>query len=174
MKKIFTLGFLALAVTLAGCGEVRPTTANINAKAVEQNQTRLQTVQPAPRLDVSLERANLVERLQRLNTQNMSGYVYLISYGAVVAQYPVKGKVTSLNAYLMAQNAVQEVGRTGKARVYMDVEQPDYDGAYGENAKGVFFFTADTNAYVEWQGEYLFSDSPLAVTIAPKLTREVK
>lgn len=53
------------------------------------------------------------------------------------------------------------------------IEQPDYDGAYGKNAEGIFFFTADSNAYVEWAGDYLFSDQPLRLNQEPMMVRNV-
>lgn len=167
MKKII---FVAAILTALGGCEPSNSTSRQNAQSVENNQQRLQAVQPAPQLQVSLERANLIEQLERINQQNMSGYIYLVSQGSVMASYPVRGKVTSLNAYLMAGEKVGGGGTPG----YYSVEQPDYDGAYGKNAEGVFFFTADTNAYVEWAGEYLFSDQPLSLNTQPRLERQVQ
>jgi hypothetical protein len=166
---------LTALVILAGCEPASPSTTTTNAKAVENNQIRLQTAQPAPRIDVSIERRNLIERLKRLNTENMNGYIYLLSMGRVVAQYPTNGKPTSLNAYLMAGEAPQnDQNASLDNRASIMVEQPDYDGAYGQNTDGIFFFTADSNAYVEWHGDYIFSDQPLSLNGQPLMTREVK
>lgn len=173
MRK-FSIAILACTIFLAGCDQVQPSTTTINAKKVEDNQQRLQQAVPAPTLETSLERQNLAERLKRINQQNMSGFVYLLSYGRVVASYAIRGKVTSLNAYLMAGEAPQKdpIG-TMDGRQSLMVEQPDYDGAYGQNAAGVFFFTADSNAYVEWAGDYLFSDQPLKLNQEPMMVRTV-
>lgn len=178
--KYLTMATATAALLLAGCEPSKPQppdTSTANARAVESNQQRLQTVIPAPQLDTSLERANLAERLQRINQQNMSGYIYLLSYGRVVAEYAVRGKVTSLNAYLMAGERVTtaEVDQ-GEfwGTTAVSVEQPDYDGAYGKNAEGIFFFTAESNAYVEWAGDYLFSDQPLTLAERPLMVREIK
>jgi hypothetical protein len=173
MKKLITIS--ALAILLASC-EPKVDSTIFNANSVEENQQRLMAAIPAPVLDTSLERANLVERLKRINQQNMSGYIYLLSYGRVVASYPIRGKVTSLNAFLMAGERPygcknSEPGDCNAGRM---IEQPDYDGAYGKNAEGIFFFTADTNAYVEWAGDYLFSDQPLKLNQEPMMVREVK
>lgn len=170
---IASLAITVLSVSLAACEPTDNTTTR-NAAAVESNQQRLQTAIPSPRLQTSLERKNLVERLERINQQNMSGYIYLISKGAVVAEYPIRGKVTSLNAYLQAESAPQRFNLSGSGNYSVEmVEQPDFDGAYGKNAEGVFFFTADTNAYVEWAGEYLFSDQPLRLSQQPMMIRNV-
>lgn len=171
MKRI-AIAFACL--TLAACEPAQPNTTTTNAQMVESNQQRLQTAMPAPRLDTSLERANLVERLKRINQQNMSGFIYLLSYGRVVASYPIRGKVTSLNAYLMAAEApMRDPVGTMDGRQSLMVEQPDYDGAYGKNADGIFFFTADSNAYVEWAGDYLFSDQPLKLNQEPMMVRQI-
>lgn len=173
IRKSFFLCSVASFMLLAACDEVKPNTTTLNAKAVEDNQLRLQTAIPAPRLQTSLERKNLRDRLERLNAENMTGYIYLFSYGRVMAFYPVKGKVTSLNAYLMAGEAPQrmQISQT-EGHVIELVEQPDYDGAYGKNDDGIFFFTTE-GVYVEWKGEYLFSDQPLNLTQEPLLVREL-
>jgi len=165
---------LVAAVMLAGCEPAAPTSKQIENLAVEANQARLIKDIPAPTLQTSLERKNLAERLERINQQNMSGFVYLLSYGRVVASYPIRGKVTSLNAYLMgSEQAVRDPVGTMDGRQSLLMEQPDFDGAYGKNADGVFFFTADSNAYVEWAGDYLFSDQPLALNQEPLMVRQV-
>ena len=171
-KRTILVGLTAaFALSLAACEPAKTSTAEQNARQVENNQQRLQNVQPAPVLDHSLERENLIERLKRLNAQNMAGYIYLISQGTVIASYPVKGKATSLNAYLMAaEKLIRDGGSTGGGNI--TIEQPDYDGAYGKNADGIFFFTAD-GVYVEWAGDYLFSDQPLKLNTEPRLERQV-
>lgn len=169
------LAVLIVAPLLLASGECQgpvPEAQQTERAAVASNQKRLIQDIPPPVLETSLERKNLVERLKRINAPTMTGCVYLISYGQVVAFYPVKGKVTSLNAYLMGAETVEYHGDTSGGNIAL--EQPDFDGAYGKNADGVFFFTAETNSYVEWAGDYLFTDQCLTVNIQPQLTRQVK
>lgn len=179
LTRTILIAALSCSVFIAGCEPIpaQPSTSQVNAQAVEANQQRLQTVIPAPQLQTSLERKNLVERLERVNQQNMSGFIYLLSQGHVVASYAVRGKVTSLNSYLQAEQALTYDSKcSGRGEGYCAgqlVEQPDYDGAYGKNDDGVFFFTADSNAYVEWHGEYLFSDQPLKLNQEPLMVRQV-
>lgn len=172
MKKTL-VSVAALAFLMAGCVPPKADTTTQNARQVEQNQQRLQTAQPAPVIDVSAERKNLIDRLLRLNTENMTGYIYLISSGRVVASYATRGKPTSLNAYLMAGERPADDPNGDLSAGSIMIEQPDYDGAYGKNADGVFFFTADSNAYVEWAGDYLFADQPLALDGQPLLVRPI-
>ena len=35
-------------------------------------------------------------------------------------------------------------------------------GTYGENVKGIFFFDVNSN-YIEWNGNYLYSDVPMEI-----------
>lgn len=180
MKFSNKLGIFAILFSfpllMANNGGCEPT-QSISEKE-QQNQTRnqnkLYVTQPPPQISVSAERKNLIERLKRLNTENMSGCVDLVSNGTIVARYVVRGKVTSLNSYL-----------TGKEKIVDDpygsieaggqlLESPDYDGAYGQNADGVFFFTADTNSYVEWKGDYLYTDQCLASAVKPLLVRQIR
>jgi hypothetical protein len=171
MKKIY----IALAATalLIGCQQQGRSSSQTERVSVEVNQRKLIQAIPAPSLTTSLERKNLAERLTRINQQNMSGYVYLLSYGRVVASYPIRGKVTSLNAYLMGNEKPEDDPNGTMDAGSIMVEQPDFDGAYGKNADGVFFFTADSNAYVEWAGDYLFSDQPLKLNQEPMMVRSV-
>lgn len=166
----------AAALILAGC-EPPPNSAVHEQASQEANQATLLHALPAPHLDTSGERKNLIRRLERLNTENMSGYVYLFTeQGTMIAFYPVKGKVSSLNSYLSGEQkpayfGSDDEGHSGAG--WQMVESPDYDGAYGRNSDGIFFFTADTDTYVEWKGPYLFTDAPLKVAQAPIMVRDI-
>lgn len=174
MNNILRSTLIAVSLlSLSACEGAGQTTSQTERKSVEANQQRLITAIPAPNLTTSLERKNLVERLTRINQQNMSGFIYLLSYGRVVASYPIRGKVTSLNAYLMGSEKPEDDPNGSTDAGSVMVEQPDFDGAYGKNADGIFFFTADTDAYVEWQGSYLFSDQPLKLNQEPLMVRNI-
>lgn len=155
---------LITALALVACGPDMTTRA-VEARQTETNQQQLIRAIPSPHLTTSLERKNLTRRLERLNTESLVSYIYLLSQtGKVMAFYPVDGKVTSLNAYLTA-DYVQEATGSGYA---IERQLPDFDGAYGKNADGVFFFTTE-GVYVEWAGDYLWSDQPLKLTQQPEL-----
>ncbi len=150
--------------------------------------------QPAPTdLNYSLERYNLIKRAYWVNGQRekaMSlpcaadrplGYITLFSdSGAVVHQFIVDGKVSSLGSYLFpsyesTDNDGRHVGEQTRDNdedaVYQN-EVPGIDGAYGSNVTGIFFFTPD-GKYVEWTGQFLYSDIPFE-TEAPVLKVEEK
>ena len=94
--------------------------------------------------------------------------------GAVVGNFIVDGKVSSLNSYLFpAQTDYDWSGDTvgsgggtwtaasSSSSIYT-VENPGIDGAYGQNVTGIFFFTTD-GKYIEWTGDFLYSDIPFEV-----------
>lgn len=185
MKKIMSgvLLVLLIGLMIAGCGPMpkTPSTQKIEQVIVESNQRILTTTQPVPTITKSLERENIINRLKLLNDENKVFYVYLVSYGKVMAFFTAKGKVTSLNSYINSQERVVNdencnqaySGSDGSRRdCYFVIDTPDIDGSYGENADGVFFFTTE-GAYVEWVGEYMVSDYPLKLTTPAELVRQV-
>ena len=93
------------------------------------------------------------------------GYIVLFAGNAVVGSFIVDGKVSSLNSFLTPDSEYYELVGTGGGD-FRDYEPnkwlPDVDGSYGENDSGIFFFTPD-GKYIEWTGEYLYSDIPFEV-----------
>lgn len=173
MKIAFITIAFALLAACSDSARYAESSTQISQRATESNMQRLIAAIPPPQLATSGERKNLVRRLERLNTENMSGYIYLLNYGSVVAFYPIAGKVTSLNAYLSGEEQLINDPHGDLSAGSASVESPDFDGAYGKNSDGIFFFTADTDAYVEWHGDYLFSDQPLHLSQQPIMIRDM-
>jgi len=183
MKKYLLLGVLVIGglIALTGCSlDTTSTTSSYanDAKKVEQTQNDVQKSVPIPTIKTSAERKNISDRAKLFDNENKTTYIYLISFGKVMAFYPVKGKVSSLNSYLSpVDKLVNFDGSTcdwGHSSECFVVSAPDIDGAYGTNANGIFFFTADTGAYVEWAGDYMVSDQPLQLSTQPELIRSIK
>jgi len=138
----------------------------------ESNQTTLDKNQPAPTFTFSQERQNLINRLKLTSNPNLVGYIYLMgANGQVVANYTVKGKVSSLNSLLTTPNQLRgcDTGQYGGACSVTD--SPDMDGSYGANPSGVFFYTT-SGAYVEWSGPYMYSNQPMNITSAVTLVQQ--
>lgn len=188
MKKGFTLIELLVVIAIvaivgilafsnAGCDlePPDPSSARVEMAQNESNQQRMIKAVPTPSLQTSLERKNLARRLEQVNKESMSSFIYLISYGRVMAFYAVSGKVSSLNSYMTAMERVEEFGSfmSNYGPTYLPLEAPDQDGTYGHNVEGIFFFTAD-GAYVEWNGEYIWSNQPLSISQPPELVRQLK
>ena len=181
MNKKIVIGIVLLIVAVMGAGCIgektsyQDTTSGQEAKLTESNQARLLAVSPPPQLDKSLERENLIRRLNLLNDENKIFYIYLVSYGKVMAEYVAKGKISSVNSRLTTQEQIVKdpFANTLESRHGKVVESPDLDGSYGTNGDAIFFFTTD-GAYVEWAGEYMVSDFPLKLTTPPELVREIQ
>lgn len=165
MKKVMRrLGILFVMIILAGILSGCDGAIEDLKKTIEVGN-KLQTDQATPTdLEYSLERYNLIRRAYWVNGQREKartlacpitkplGYVTLFTGNAAVGSFEVDGKVTSLNSYLTPDTMSYDSNRW----------IPDVDGSYGENDSGIFFFTPD-GKYIEWSGEYLYSDIPFHV-----------
>lgn len=131
---------------------------------------------PVPKLTTSSERKNVAKRAEIFNNEEKISYIYLVSYGKVMAFFTVQGKVSSLRSYMTPTEKVIKNDGSDCDYRYSDycnvVSAPDIDGTYGENVEGIFFFTTE-GAYVEWKGEYMMSDQPLKLTTTPELVRQI-
>lgn len=168
---------LVAAVTLAGCSQAAPSSQQEAQNKLEETQKKLQEAVPTPNITRSQTRKAVRERAQLFDAENKVTYIYLVSFGKVMAFYPVKGQVVSLRSYLTpVEKLVSRSGKEcyGSTNECYVMQTADIDGTYGENADGIFFFTADTNAYVEWKGDYMVSDQPLKLSTTPELVREIK
>jgi len=137
------------------------------AKNLEQSQ-------PTPTdINYSLERYNLIRRAYWVNGQREKantliceiekplGYIALFTdNGACVGSFIVDGKISSLNSFLTPDSEYYE--KSGGEYTSTNRWLADVDGSYGENDRGIFFFSPD-GKYIEWTGTYLYSDIPFEV-----------
>lgn len=170
MKKLIILALGVLALT--GCGVETGSSTKKEMELTEANHTKLVKAVPPPKLSTSQERRNLVKRLTRFNSETKVSYIYLISYGKVMAFYTVKGKVSSVNSLLTTPDQIIVVGTASRWGRYK-VSSPDLDGSYGSNGDAIFFFTA-SDVYVEWRGDFMLCDQPLKLTTPPALVIQIK
>lgn len=169
MKKLIMVLLIGMML-LVGCGVSTGGSSQDVSKTLEIGD-KLQVNQPTPTdIDYSLERFNLIRRAYWVNGQRekaMSltvpiqrplGYIVLLSEsGAVVGNFIVDGKVSSLTNYLTPISEKYSYGGTSSIKWLTDT-----DGTYGDNPSGIFFFTPD-GKYLEWTGTYLYSDIPFDV-----------
>lgn len=177
-KKSIILGIVLTAIMLflTGCSEEIQQTSGTKADttATKQIADSLSSRQPTPTdIEYSLERYNLIRRAYWVNGQREKantvvcpvekplGYIVLFAGNTVVNSFIVDGKVSSLNSYLSPDSEYYEYVYGGNYREY-NRWLADVDGSYGENDNGIFFFTPNGN-YIEWTGEYLYSDIPFEV-----------
>lgn len=196
-KLIIALAVVAL-VAIAGCGENQGETGEdladdsginlssewtgesyaLEVRTTEDNQIGLVKAQPPVKMDRSLERENLIRRLEYLNDANNVHHVYLISHDGKVVDYSVaQGKVSSVNSKLTNDKQVVRIPDCESHNEGNDcwkvVESPQMDGSYGTNGNAIFWFTTDGH-YMEWNGLYVVSEEPKGITTGVTLTDEVE
>lgn len=182
MKKIvsfiLTIALVIVGFYLTGCSATGNANATITTRGDINNTQavadKLVSNQSTPTdINYSLERYNLIKRAYWVNGQREKantlpcavdkplGYIVLFTdNGAVVGNFIVDGKVSSLNSFLTPDSEYYEYSAGESAR--KNNWLPDVDGSYGENDNGIFFFTTD-GKYIEWTGTYLYSDIPFIV-----------
>ena len=166
-----------LAFALAGCifDETTASGQQQDKDRTYQVAGTLQNKQPTPTdIEYSLERYNLIRRAYWVNGQREKaatvecpmekplGYIVLFAGNATVGSFVVDGKVSSLNSYLTPDSEFYELAYGGTS-TYGNKWLADVDGSYGANDDGIFFFTPD-GKYIEWTGDYLYSDIPFSVS----------
>lgn len=172
LKKIALVMSVLMVVMaiISGCDivtESRGTKSDVQSQIAVGNKMAADQSTPKD-IDFSLERYNLIKRAYWVNGQREKaesvicsvekplGYIVLFAGNAVVGSFIVDGKVSSLNSYLTPDSTYYSGGD------YLVDWLPDVDGTYGENDNGIFFFTPD-GKYIEWTGEYLYSDIPFII-----------
>ena len=183
-KKPILITVLLVMVCLLFTRSSQPThnASQQDINITKENAQNLASSQSTPTdIEYSLERYNLIRRAYWVNgmrerannlpceIEKPLGYIVLFSGNAVVGRFVVDGKVSSLNSFLTP--SVEEKKIYGHDAV-IATELADVDGSYGENDNGIFFFTPD-GKYVEWSGDYLYSDIPFTVD-TPVVQYEVK
>lgn len=182
MKKKVALILAAtmLICALTGCGEATASNPDGTKQNIQDTQMvtgELTAAQQTPTdINYSLERYNLIRRAYWVNGQREKantlvcqvdkplGYIVLFAGNTTVGRFVVDGKVSSLNSFLSPDyvESVEEHSDSFGGNIVVNTELADVDGSYGENDNGIFFFTPD-GKYVEWTGEYLYSDIPFEV-----------
>lgn len=159
-----------MLMSATGCESVQ-TTQDIENGKVEENQKRLMAETDIPILKTSLERQAIRKRLELFEDENKVSYIYLISFGKVMAFYTIKGKVTS-GSKRMTTNEKLVNGDAGEWQGDFIMEAPSLDGTYGSSDAYIFFWTTD-GAYIQWNDCYMISDRPLKMQTQPELIYNV-
>ena len=168
MKKTLLILIMLLVVTMTcmaeGSYDDTGDTAKDEMQQTEDNHTRLVGNQPPPQLEFSLERENLIKRLLLMNDENRIGYVYIMSFGKPVGFFVIKGKVSSVNSLLTNPAQYFDDPNGGLDVGSITMPSPDFDGSYGANPDGIFFFTTDGDM-IETSEEYIYSTRPIKLDI---------
>jgi len=182
-KLLFVITIVGMVFLLTTGCDIEDTDTQKDVTNTLEIGDKLVKAQPTPTdIDYSLERYNLIKRAYWVNGMRDKaralpspiadmplGYIVLLTEsGSIVGRFVVDGKVTSLNSYLTPDSQYYECSGDycPSSGSFSNAENnwlPDVDGSYGENDKGIFFFTTD-GKYIEWTGTYLYSDIPFDVS----------
>ena len=172
---LFVTIMVVMAAGLVGCGEyveAEPSSFEASGKANEEAVKTIINNDTLPKISRSLERENIKRRVEFINQPDRIGYLYLLSEnGQLIKEVQVLGKVSSLNSYLTPMEDIQIIKHDGgeyNAETPVTTQAADLDGTYGENAAGIFWFTAD-GVYQEWCGLYFYSSERMTFTTQPLL-----
>lgn len=175
MKKFISIAMVAVLFSALSVGcEYDDNSIRQDTERTISAANNLQSNQPTPTdINYSLERYNLIKRAywvngnrEKANTlpceiEKPLGYIVLFDKGVIFGKFIVDGKVSSLNSYLTPDSEYYEKDM-GRSNIADNAWLADIDGSYGSNDNGIFFFTTD-GKYVEWSGDYLYSDMPFEV-----------
>jgi hypothetical protein len=158
--------FLAGALALTACEHSSSGAQSKGQAQTEQAFGRQSAAVPYPadKLNDSLERRNLLEKLLRYNNPSKISYIYLLSdTGAIISFFTIKGKVSSNSSQMTTDQLVTYTCSGGGNCDHSVVDAPGDDGSYGLDEPGIFFFTSD-GVMVTWSGAYLLADAPLKIS----------
>lgn len=172
---ILMVALLLCLILLCSCDVESGSGTEVDVKKTIDIANELQKNQPTPSdIEYSLERYNLIRRAYWVNgmrekalslpceIEKPMGYVVLFIGTATVGAFTVDGKVSSLNSFLTPDSELYEQAFNGSGASSGNRWLADVDGSYGENDTGIFFFTTD-GKYIEFSGDYLYSDIPLSI-----------
>lgn len=155
MKNVTSILLASLvAIGLAGCkGE--PSTKQIQAMKAEEAANSISFTENA-------EIDNIKRRLELTSKVGLVGYVVLFNeMGQPVMYTTVKGKITSGSKRLTRPDVRDCGGSNCVAR-----QASSDEGTYGSSNPYVFFWT-QSDQYVQWSGNYLYSDKPIRLRQEP-------
>lgn len=166
MKKALIGMLLAMTVILAGCGaEVGsngPTKSIEDVNRDKQKNAENLMNQDNVKIDQSIERKNIAQRIKVTNKLDQVSWIYLMGDDSnIVARFPLRGKATSGGKHLTSEEMKVSCD---KGESYGDcwIEAPDDMGTYGHSGDYIFFFTPN-GMLVQWNGKYLMTSEPYQI-----------
>lgn len=141
----------------------------LSSQAYDQQKKKVPF--PAAELQDSLERRNLKERLLRQNDPVRIGYVYYVPFGKILGYWTIKGKVSSTQSQMNPSDELtDDLSDCSGCFESQVLESAGDDGSFGENERGVFFFTTEGAMIQVPEEDYFYSDQPITLgAIIPEI-----
>lgn len=164
-KLIGVVSMAVLALSLTAC-DIEASSRDVNMRQQEDVMTRATKAVPVPQVNNFLAREAVAKQVKRLDEKGKLFYVYVTTPMGQIMGYYVSNTRPVATCSLLTPPEEQE-GNGNGANV---MKTPGLGGTYSPNPScgGVFFFDAETDAYIEISGlSYFVSDQPLALKAEP-------
>ena len=154
---IFTLSF-----SLAACGGDK----KYEKDNKHQQAAKAKAAAESLTFDENAEIDNIKRRLEITSSPGKIGYIVLLNEaGQPILYTSVKGKVTSGSKRLTRPTELVGGNDHGGSRDYV-MPGPSDEGTYGSSSPYIYFWTHE-DRYVQWSGDYLYSDQPVRLRVKP-------
>lgn len=172
MKKAIIFSLAAVGC-IAGCDD----TSTVPS-AVDKQRARAEASVKAEQSECN-ECDNIAFKRITLGKPGLIGYVVFLSQdGRPIQYYTVKGKCTSGSKRLTQAKRLEIIprgpgiyfspnrGGSNLGDTIETVDGPSEDGTYGSSGDYIYCRTT-SDAFVQWNGQYLYSTQPFDLTIKP-------
>ena len=167
MKKLIVLFLAATVLTLGACN---PKESPNKHKQAEKAAAVAESIKFTENAEIE----NIKKRLELTSKPGQIGFITLLnSAGQPIAYYSVKGKITSSGKRLTPTNVVYDfcqyrVERDAHLGGPCDavVKAPSDEGTWGSSSPYIYFWTTG-GQYIQWSGQYLYSDKPYRLSVQP-------
>lgn len=163
MRRLLLIPLVLILLLATACGTTATKGDNDRQK---ETMERVRHQRPIPEVSYSQTYDTIIKWMERWNVQDKVSYVYLMAdNGQLIGYYVAQGRPVSTCTFLTAP--VEIVGRHDSGK--LAIPAPALDGVYygdcGESS--YYFFTADTDAFVEIGGgiKFFVTDQPLSVEV---------
>ena len=154
------LVFMFALMQSAGCSNL---TADEQPTSQQVQEQKAQEASRSVEFTDNAEIKNIQHRLKLTSQPGLLGYVLLFNPGTGdPAMYTtVEGKITSGGKRL---NPTEKLVRCDKGQYYGECNMPSAndEGTYGTSGEYIYFWTTD-GQYIQWNGNYLYSDKPIRI-----------
>lgn len=155
------LALLLPLLLLAACGPHAKSTKQVQSDKAAEAANSISFSQNA-------EIDNIKRRLELTSDPGAVGFIVLLNQsGQPIAYYGVKGKVTSSGKRLTRADEIWSTASSEGIRGAASDE-----GTFGSSDPYIYFWTAE-GRYVQWSGEYIYSDKPLRLSVKPLVVSAV-
>lgn len=164
-------GLLALVIAvpmlLANSSCDTPENRQTPPSAQQQQSQRAREAASNVRFSGNAEIENITRRLEMVSNPNLLGYIVLFNQaGQPVTYHAVRGKVTSSTKRLTPQQTIRTFGNGNGGSTPAVINAPSDDGTFGGSDDYIYFWTTE-GQYIQWSGQYLYSDRPIRLRIEP-------